>query len=156
MAEFPDCPISPSRPLLERWILGEAVKRRTSFIIFCRVCDNLYPQLCIQEQCFRRRPGLAASITPRSLRRTCLTSGVSVTQVITTSLLFATSLGLSAQTAPSESSCCAFDFVRLWMLTGYPAFSRLWTIALPIIPVPIKPILSLAIFLLILPQVGEG
>src|SRR3972149_9901801 len=102
------------------------------------------------------RPDLADSITPFLPSSTCLTSGVSGTHVIIASLLLATSAGLSAQLAPSKRSCSAFAFVRLWTVSGYPAFSRLWAIGLPIMPVPIKPMLSLAIFLYYLESAEDG
>ena len=87
-------------------------------------------------------PGLMPSMIPPSPRITFSTSGVSVTIVMITSDLLAVSFGLSAQTAPSDSSCPARDFVRVFTVQAYPAFIRLRHIGSPMMPSPMKPILS--------------
>ena len=90
-------------------------------------------------------PSRADSITPSFSNRTFLTSGVSVTQVITTSAFFAASAGVSAQSAPAEITSYDVDFVREWMTSGKPALSRFFAIGLPIIPIPMKAIFNIVL-----------
>ncbi len=63
-------------------------------------------------------PGRAPSNTPSLPLKTCSTSGVSGSIVITTSLFCAISFGVSHHTAPSASKSSILDRVRVSTLTG--------------------------------------
>ena len=59
--------------------------------------------------------------------------------VKTTSDDSATARGVSPHFRPASSNHCALDFVRLWPVTVWPAFSRRFAIRLPIVPSPTNP-----------------
>src|SRR3954471_21451927 len=83
-------------------------------------------------------PRFTASMIPRSPRITCSTSGVSGTQMKTTSAFAAAAAGLSTHVAPRFVSSVDRPFVREFTSSGRPAFSRWPAIGWPMIPRPMN------------------
>ena len=84
-------------------------------------------------------PSAAASMTPPGPRMTSSTSGESLTMVMVTSLLRATSAGESATLAPISPSSSALLRVLLYTVKGKPALRMLEAWAFPMIPRPTNP-----------------
>ena len=93
----------------------------------------------IVEQSMTRPPCGAPAATPSSPNRTSVTSGVSETQMTTTSDSAASVRGSGDSSAPSETGSPARPGVRFQTRTSKPARQRLAAIAAPIVPMPQKP-----------------
>jgi hypothetical protein len=83
-------------------------------------------------------PASIAWITPSSPSRTALTSGVSLTQVTTTSAPVAASRGEAARAAPFSATGCSLSLVRLCTTRGKPAFRMCIAMGAPMVPIPIN------------------
>ena len=88
-------------------------------------------------------PDLTPPLMPRSPRTTASTSGVSLTQVMMTSQAAARAAGSSATSKPSATSSSSRSRVRFHKRGLSPAAARFRTIPRPMMPMPMKPMLSL-------------
>ena len=90
----------------------------------------------IVEQSMTRPPAASPSATPSGPNSTASTSGVSDTQVTTTSAARAASDGVAASAAPSATRSAARPGVRFQTVTSKPARRRFAAMAAPMVPSP--------------------